>query len=384
MIGFMLDTGTRFPQSRGLTRFARRARGIAGGLLIFAVLAGGLIVPPNVWSADSQDGPAAEIRMRLNQAKKLGAKGQLPMAYWDLDDRLDDAEKNGASEAEWSALKTDVLRLLKSAEFVAQMRQQKSGIEALLGRFDQALAEIAELYDIEQDPVLSGSESAKDLIVKLGEANLHRQVKLDSMMVVNRRLSEIASGQTAGQDSLITSLQVEVSALRRELWETQLRAGVAEADRSAAETVLSAKQQREAAIAALRSTFDPEEAEILLTPAGGAILRVFGFAFAVGSSEIQAGHSALLGKVAEVIQVFPEAPLRVEGHTDNTGSRQANLRLSRRRAEAVARLLEQKMGLAEGAIASDGFGPDRPLALNDTPEGRKRNRRIDVVLDVQQ
>ena len=384
MIGFMLDTGTRLPQSRGLARLAGRVLGIAGGLLIFAVLAGGLIVPPNVWSADSQDGPAAEIRMRLNQAKKLGAKGQLPMAYWDLDDRLDDAEKNGASEAEWSALKTDVLRLLKSAEFVAQMRQQKSGIEALLGRFDQALSEIAELYDIEQDPVLSGSESAKDLIVKLGEANLHRQVKLDSMMVVNRRLSEIASGQTAGQDSLITSLQVEVSALRRELWETQLRAGVAEADRSAAETVLSAKQQREAAIAALRSTFDPEEAEILLTPAGGATLRVFGFACAVGSSEIQAGHSALLGKVAEVIQVFPEAPLRVEGHTDNTGSRQANLRLSRRRAEAVARLLEQKMGLAEGAIASDGFGPDRPLALNDTPEGRKRNRRIDVVLDVQQ
>ena len=161
------------------------------------------------------------------------------------------------------------------------------------------------------------------------------------------------------------------------------RSGVAEADRSAAESVLTAKQQREEAITALRSSFEPEEAEIMLTPAGGAILRMFGIAFAVGSSELQTDQSALLAKVVEVIKVFPGALLRVEGHTDNTGSRQANLRLSRRRAEAVARVLEEKLGLGHGVVSTEGFGPDHPLALNATSEGRKLNRRIDVIIDVQ-
>ncbi|MBU8869937.1 MAG: OmpA family protein [Gemmatimonadales bacterium] len=352
-------------------------------LCLLVVVLGSVVFPCPGWSAEDESGPAAEIRRQLDQAKKFGAKGQLPMAYWDLDSRLDEAEKYGAGDKVWATMATDVRRLLNSAEFIQQMRSQKSGMEALLGRFDQALAQVAVLYGVQIDPVLSGTSAAEDLLAKLGAKSLQRQVQLDSLMVVNRGLSEISGGYTAAQDSMITALQVEVSALRKELWETQLRVGVAEADRSAAESVLTAKQQREEAIAALRSTFKPEEAEILLTPAGGAILRVFGIAFAVGSSELQADQSALLARVADVIKVFPGAALRVEGHTDNTGNRQANLRLSRRRAEAVARALERNLDLGEGLVATEGFGPDRPLALNDSPAGRKLNRRIDVIIDAQ-
>ena len=269
MTGILSDKKSLLPCGferidRRMNRCRVRGRMFLACLIVLVTMAGGSICPPAGWSADDGSNPGPKVRMRLNQAKKLGAKGQLPMTYWDLDARLDEAQKNGASDSEWAALETDVQRLLHKAEFVNQMRQQKSGIEALLGRFDQALAEIAALNGTRLDPALSGSASAKDLLAKLGTANLQNQVKLDSMMVVNRRLSEIAGGQTAGRDSLITSLQVEVSALRKKLWESQLRVGVAEADRSAAESVLSAKQKREEVIAALRSTFAPEEAEILL------------------------------------------------------------------------------------------------------------------------
>jgi len=159
-----------------------------------------------------------------------------------------------------------------------------------------------------------------------------------------------------------------------------LRVGVAEADRSAAESVLTRKQERDAAIDAIRSSFTAEEGEILLTPAGEVVMQVYGISFGVGSSALKAGQDDLVDKIVAAIQFFPAPEVRVDGHTDDTGGHDANLRLSRRRAETVARLLERKLGREEGSLATEGFGPDKPIALNSTPEGRAMNRRIDVVI----
>jgi outer membrane protein OmpA-like peptidoglycan-associated protein len=71
--------------------------------------------------------------------------------------------------------------------------------------------------------------------------------------------------------------------------------------------------------------------------------------------------------------------IRVEGHTDNHGSRDYNVELSRRRAEAVARALVAQ-GFAEAAIARRAWGYEYPAAPNDTPDGRALNRRVTIVV----
>jgi OOP family OmpA-OmpF porin len=205
-------------------------------------------------------------------------------------------------------------------------------------------------------------------------------VVLDSLVVENRRLTETVGGRAEALESTVTELQVEVSALRQKLWESQLRAGVAEADRSAAESVLVRKQQREQAIAEVRAMFGPEEGDVLVSADGSVIMRMFGVRFGVGSAALSSGQDELVGRVAQAIGKFPGAEVRLEGHTDDTGGRDANLRLSRRRAESVARELEQRLGRAPEEFTTEGYGPDRPIALNSTPEGRARNRRIDVVI----
>ena len=144
--------------------------------------------------------------------------------------------------------------------------------------------------------------------------------------------------------------------------------------------MLTRKQQREQAIAEVRGAFGPDEAEIMLTAEGDVVLRLFGVAFGVGSATMSPGQEGLVTRVADAARRFPGAAVRVEGHTDDTGGRDANLRLSRRRAESVARLLENELGWEGETIATEGFGPDRPIALNSTAEGRARNRRIDVVI----
>ena len=327
-----------------------------------------------------ESGPAATVAGLLDQAKDLGAKDQLPNTWWDLEQRYKEARDGGAAAATWATLEGEAVRLVNQAAFIREMRRRKSPLEALLGRFDQALVEIGALYGVAPNPRLSGSEAAADLVERLNAENLKLQVRADSLAIANRMLVEQVGGSAAARESLVTTLQAEVSTLRRQLWEMELRAGVAEADRSAAETVLSRKQQRERAVDQVRGLFTPEEADVLLTADEDVVLRVHGIDFAVGSAALQGAQLDLVARIAEAIALFPGATVRIEGHTDDTGSRDANLRLSRRRAESVAAAVAEKLGREASDFTTDGYGPDRPVALNSTPEGRALNRRIDVVI----
>ncbi len=72
--------------------------------------------------------------------------------------------------------------------------------------------------------------------------------------------------------------------------------------------------------------------------------------------------------------------MRIEGHTDSTGSITTNLVLSQRRAEAVADTLVAA-GVARDRIVATGLGPDFPVASNATAAGRQQNRRVEVVIE---
>ncbi|MBM4129767.1 OmpA family protein, partial [bacterium] len=137
------------------------------------------------------------------------------------------------------------------------------------------------------------------------------------------------------------------------------------------------------AIAAVRNAFGKDEAEISVNADGAVVLRVFALSFGVGSADLGKGQEKLVGRIADAIARFPGAPVKVEGHTDDSGGRDANLKLSQKRAATVARLLEKKLSLAADAIATAGHGPDRPIAPNSTKAGMARNRRIDVVIGAQ-
>ena len=82
----------------------------------------------------------------------------------------------------------------------------------------------------------------------------------------------------------------------------------------------------------------------------------------------------------QAIQVFPDSTVVVEGHTDAFGSDELNHTLSQTRAEAVVHHLLSVMTISPTQLTSVGYGESRPVANNETAAGRKRNRRIDVVI----
>ena len=99
--------------------------------------------------------------------------------------------------------------------------------------------------------------------------------------------------------------------------------------------------------------------------------------FATGSAAILPSSNAILTAVLDVVQTHPEIRhLRVEGHTDNVGTAVFNKGLSTRRAASVAAWLVQH-GVDPSRMASEGFGLERPIDTNDTPDGRQNNRRVE-------
>lgn len=106
-------------------------------------------------------------------------------------------------------------------------------------------------------------------------------------------------------------------------------------------------------------------------------LRVF---FDVNKSNIKDQYKPEIAKVAEKLKEFPTANAKLEGHTDNTGPRKLNERLSLARANAVKTMLTNEYGIAAERMSTEGFAWDRPIAPNNTAEGRAMNRRVYAVI----
>ena len=80
-----------------------------------------------------------------------------------------------------------------------------------------------------------------------------------------------------------------------------------------------------------------------------------------------------------MLKAHPDLKLTIEGHTDNVGDAAANQTLSEQRAAAVAQYLETTYQIDASRLATKGYGATKPVASNDTPEGRQQNRRVELV-----
>lgn len=103
--------------------------------------------------------------------------------------------------------------------------------------------------------------------------------------------------------------------------------------------------------------------------------------FATDSAEIQPRYHDEVNKVGEYMKKYPTTTAVIEGHTDNVGGHEYNMKLSQRRAESVVNYLVEKFGIERSRLAAKGYGSTRRIAYNSTPEGRQQNRRINAVID---
>ena len=114
---------------------------------------------------------------------------------------------------------------------------------------------------------------------------------------------------------------------------------------------------------------------------GEAIKITFdsGILFDIDKSELRPVSQTNLAELAKILNKYPDTNILIEGHTDDTGSDDHNIALSKDRAQSVSHYLATvEVKPARFSIA--GYGEAQPIVTNDTPEGRQKNRRVDIAV----
>ena len=181
------------------------------------------------------------------------------------------------------------------------------------------------------------------------------------------------------QTALRENLEQEVGALKREMQVLEKMVTNLSAQRELLAKRLDAQTRVRDQVAQVEDLFTHDQARVF-RHSGDVVIRLVGLQFGVGQSSIDPKNSQLLATVGKAIQAFPKSALTVEGHTDSYGSDSANLALSQERADAVKQYLVSNLHIDPSRVNAVGYGETRPIANNDTEEGRARNRRIDVVI----
>jgi outer membrane protein OmpA-like peptidoglycan-associated protein len=125
---------------------------------------------------------------------------------------------------------------------------------------------------------------------------------------------------------------------------------------------------------------EPKVLQIELTPIKkGASMVLKNVFFETGSFELKKSSKVELDKLLGFMKVNPKVAVEIGGHTDNVGSAELNKELSKNRADAVRDYLVNN-GASAGRIIAVGYGDSKPLADNETEEGRAKNRRTEFMV----
>ncbi|HAR97064.1 MAG TPA: hypothetical protein DCR97_14055 [Deltaproteobacteria bacterium] len=108
-------------------------------------------------------------------------------------------------------------------------------------------------------------------------------------------------------------------------------------------------------------------------------VSIYGIYFDTGKSEIKPDSDAAISEIARLLKTNGALKVHVVGHTDNVGSFDSNMKLSKDRADAVARTLSGKYGIAALRLKAHGVASLAPVTSNDTEDGKAKNRRVELV-----
>ncbi|MBD3288347.1 OmpA family protein [candidate division KSB1 bacterium] len=298
------------------------------------------------------------VRESLDQADAQDVEEYAPLSIAKAHRLLNEAEsilnsnKSAKSEAREKAEQAEyeVNHAFYLAEKIKDLREDEDNWEKLILAHEEQFAKIIEALNF-QPTFDEGFEKPANSAV----------LAIDNLKNENKRLNQ----EVAEQNEQIEKLSSELNSVRTKLTGVQ-----AEVDQT---------KKKEEKYERIQKLFTKNEADVI-REGDKVTLRLVGLNFGSGKAIIEPEYFSLLSKVQRAIQIFPDYGIIVEGHTDAVGNDSYNQKLSTNRANAVREYLIASMGLNSGQITAVGYGENKPIASNDSEAGRRKNRRIDIVL----
>ncbi|MCZ6641050.1 MAG: OmpA family protein [Gammaproteobacteria bacterium] len=342
----------------------------------------------------------SETKDLIGQAEKLRAVKYAPMSLNNARILLETAE----TELTANRYDTDRPRLLAMeakhnalhAIYVSKLqrsiRDKTTNLEAVLLEWEASIGRLGAVLN--RSTFFDDGEQAaiENLLAGIGELQSDKN-RLDQdlndrdaqVVALNTQISrmktmmdEVAALQEE-KDLIDQDSEVQVTLLNARLARMQELLGGGDQTIEELETLLEQQARHRERFARVETLFQPQQAAVF-RQGDTVIIRMIGLNFDSGAARLKAEHASMLDILEQAISVFPESRVIVEGHTDAFGSDAQNLSLSQSRAESVVQHLLASMAVSPVNLQSVGYGESRPVANNETAEGRKRNRRIDVVI----
>jgi len=303
-----------------------------------------------------------EARNAVRIARNASADKYAPVALANAEHSLQQAEDAYRAKAK-SSVATYARDASQTAEDARVMSLKKQEEERLAREASereaqaraQAAAEAQRRQQAEQDRAKAEADR--------GEAERMRK---EAELAAQQAEQAKAEAEAARQAALAQQQQLAVEA-------EKARAAAAEADRL--------RQQAEKEKTDLRARLLQQLNAVLEThdTARGLIANMGDVLFQIGKYELKPEARERLAKVSGILLAYPSLKVAIEGHTDSVGTDEFNQRLSEQRAESVRDYLVAQ-GVSAPSITARGLGKMQPIASNDTPDGRQRNRRVELVL----
>jgi outer membrane protein OmpA-like peptidoglycan-associated protein len=290
------------------------------------------------------------------------------------------AVEAAAREVVETAEEARVMAVKQKAEDDAQgtaAAEKKAALEREAKARADAAVEAQRRQEAEQARQQAEAAKAEALRMKQ-EADQAAQEAARQQQEAERQKQEADQARAAAlQQQQEAQAAAQQASREREAALNQQKAAEAEAERAR-----QAAAQAETEKAQLRSQLLAQLNSILQTrdSARGLIVNMSDVLFDTGSYTLKPGAREKMAKISGILLAHPGLNLQIEGHTDSVGGDEFNQQLSERRADSVRDFLVGQ-GVAGSAISARGFGKTQPVASNDTPEGRQRNRRVELVVN---
>ena len=258
-----------------------------------------------------------------------------------------------------------------------KVKSRKRELALYLSRHNIAYARLVAEYQWIEDQLKLEKEKAHQLELDISntQAEIARHdAEVARMMLIAQQEEAQRAYERANQAEIEAQKSKEQQALLKQETEAAKRYAQAQAEEADL-----AKQEAELALEEADSLRRKLNSIATQQTDKGLMMTLGDFVFDSGKASIKQEAIDNFSKVIEFINSYPDNKVKIEGHTDSSGSNQLNLKLSQLRADAVKAILIQN-GIAASQIEAVGMGEDFPIAENTTNAGKAKNRRVEIII----
>ncbi len=315
----------------------------------------------------------AAARAQAEEEAQLRAEAEVQRQK---ESELREQAQQAKTAAERQRLEAELAAAQSRAEMEKALREKERAerlivqaqAEAAAAREQQQVAQTATAELAAERERLEAAKAAAEQAA--AEATREKQ-ELAELMAQSRAELEQARLEKASALAAKEGAELAANSARDEA--KRLDALRARAESEAERASREREEMRERMQSALSKVVETQET------GRGLILNLPDILFDFGKSTLRGEAREVISRIAGIMMVTPGYRLSIEGHTDSVGSDAFNQSLSEQRAEAVYSYLDEAQVAAE-TMRTSGFGKTQPIASNDTPEGRQKNRRVEIVI----